>query len=122
MFDLLWLEEISPILVFAGIIIDAATLLGICYFLRIHLKEYNSYKIYLISNESKKEPTIQKLFNECNDFTTWLAICSRRKESPDDEPSFVFLENVKSFLFQGGQKWKINQIILYPSFVRDLSY
>lgn len=118
MFELFELNDVSSYILFAGLLIKATTLIGLFYFLQYNINNRSKVNPKLSTSEHSTVLQSQRLHNETNSIAIWLALCARRKESPDDSPHFSLLEKGKFLLFQGGQKCQFNQKRLYPLFLK----
>ncbi|MEH6942479.1 hypothetical protein [Bacillus sp. JJ722] len=122
MLEFFELNDLSSYLTFASLIVQVTATFGLFYFLQFHFKNRTHIQLTLSDNEESTAIESQCLHNEVNSFAHWLALCVRRKESPDEGPSHVLLVNKLVQTIQGGQTWTKNQIKLYPLPLKDFFY
>ncbi|MGM9923517.1 MAG: hypothetical protein ACI35R_04635 [Bacillus sp. (in: firmicutes)] len=113
MLELLEVNDLASYLLFASLFVQVAAFAGLFYFLQYQLKSRSQLQPMFATGEETISIKSQCLPNEVNSFAHWLALMTRRKESPDEGPSHVLLETNVNQTIQGGPKW-INQIKLYP--------
>lgn len=107
-------NDLASYLTFAGLLVQVTATFGLFYFLQFHIKNRTYVQLTLSNEEENLAVESQCLHNEVNSFVHWLALCVRRKESPDEGPSHILLDNKHVQTIQGGSLWIINQIKLYP--------
>ncbi|WP_042349720.1 hypothetical protein [Bacillus massiliigorillae] len=122
MLEFFELNDLASYLTFASLIVQVTATFGLFYFLQFHFKNRTQIQPTLLKSEDSITTESKCLYNVVNSFAHWLALCVRRKESPDEDPSHVLLKNKLVFTNQGGQTWKINQIKLYPLPLKDFFY
>lgn len=102
----------SSYILFASLLVSLTTTFGLLYFIQFYVNDRASFQTNWHSSAASNMQA-QRYHNENNCIGNWLAICVRRKESPDDSPAHSLLENEPASSIQGGSLWKKNQNTLY---------
>ncbi|WP_019240318.1 MULTISPECIES: hypothetical protein [Bacillus] len=122
MLEFLEVNDLSSYILFASMFIKIAILIGFFTYLKVYLSNRSSFRIDQSHYQEIAIMHSQILPNEINSFGNWLALYTRRKESPDEGPSHLLLGKLFMNKFQGGTKWRKNQIKLYPLLSKELLY
>ena len=111
--ELLEFNDWSSYILFASLLVSLTTTFRLLYFIQFYVNNRASFQTNWHSSASSNMQA-QCYHNENNCIGNWLAICVRRKESPDDSPAHSLLENETKSSIQGGLQWRKNQNMLYP--------
>ncbi|MGM9927160.1 MAG: hypothetical protein ACI35P_04350 [Bacillus sp. (in: firmicutes)] len=120
--DFLNENDWSSYILVASLLVSFATTFAFVYLSRMSVNSRTAIRPNLRDERDLLKMKAQRSHNEQDCIGHWLALCIRRKESPDDSPSHLLLEQNDLFTIQGGTKWRRNQIVLYPLLLKDSAY